>query len=348
MRSFTADHIRHQRITPELVSTIRQIGTLAGKEELYAQQSPEVLETLRQVAVIQSTESSNRIEGVTVPAARFKELMAKKTRPQNRPEQEVAGYRIALDRIHTQHTDLKLSPELILDLHRDLYRFVPNEGGRWKASDNRIVERLPDGRTRLRFQPASAVATPKFMRELCKLFVHEREAEAGEPLLTIPAFVLDFLCIHPFTDGNGRMARLLTLLLLYQAGFNVGRYISLERVIEETKETYYEALFRSSQRWHEGEHDLAPWWSYWTGTVLAAYREFAERVGTITTSRGAKGEMVRNTIVRLGPVFRISQIEANCPNVSRPMIRKVLEQLKRQGKVECIRRGPDAEWRKPG
>ena len=218
----------------------------------------------------------------------------------------------------------------------------------WKTADNRIVERLPNGRTRLRFQPVSAVGTPRYMKGLCRLYVQEADRKRADPLLLIPAFVLDFLCIHPFTDGNGRMARLLTLMLLYQSGFNVGRYVSLERVIEDSKSTYYETLFESSQGWHEGEHDLVPWWSYWTGTVLAAYREFAERVGRITTGRGAKSELVERVIERLPSRFRITQIEEQCPGVSRETIRKVLNKLRRRRKVRCVRRGPDAEWAKPG
>jgi Fic family protein len=348
MRSLANDHIRHQRVTPELVSTIRKIGTFQGKEDLYEQQSPELLETLRQVAIIQSTESSNRIEGVTVPADRFKELMARKTTPRDRPEQEVAGYRKVLDMIHTGHADMNVSPKLILRMHRDLYQFVPQEGGAWKTKDNRIVEQLPNGRTRLRFQPVSAVGTPQFVKDLCTAYDREIDAGRIDALLLIPAYVLDFLCIHPFADGNGRIARLLTLLLLYRSGFGVGRYVSLERVIEETKESYYTSLHESSQGWHEGEHDLMPWWSYWTGTILGAYREFSERVGTLTTARGAKSHMVAQAIERLPARFRISQIEEHCPGVSRETIRKVLNRMRKEGRVNCARRGPDAEWTKSG
>jgi Fic family protein len=225
---------------------------------------------------------------------------------------------------------------------------VPQQGGKWKDKNNRIVERSPTGRSRLRFQPVSAVGTPQHMKELCRLCRKEVDLAAIDPLLLIPAFALDFLCIHPFADGNGRMARLLTLLLLYQSGFNVGRYVSLERVIEDSKESYYEALLRSSQGWHDGEHDMAPWWSYWTGTVLAAYREFADRLGRIAAGRGAKTEMVSNVIDRLPERFTISQIEALCPGVSRETVRKVLNRLKSEQKVRCIRRGPNAEWTKLG
>jgi Fic family protein len=348
VRSFENEQIRRQRITPELVATVRQIGTFQGKEELYARQRPEMLETLRQVAIIQSTESSNRLEGVTVPAERFKELMVAKARPRNRPEQEVAGYRGALDLIHNNHTGITLSPKSILQLHRDLYQFTPQAGGKWKAADNRIIERLPDGRTRVRFTPVSAVATPRFVKDLCRLYHLEVESGKVDPLLLIPAFVLDFLCVHPFSDGNGRMARLLSLLLLYHSGFNVGRYVSLERVIEESKETYYEALYESSRGWHEGEHDLMPWWGYWMGTVLAAYREFADRVGKLAASRGAKSELVVQAIERLPGRFRIGQIEEQCPGVSRELIRRVLNRLRTKRKIECVRRGAGAEWTKIG
>lgn len=247
MNSFAPGFIERQPISLELLRTVRLLGEYKGKQDLFREQSPQVLETLRQTALIQSTESSNRIEGVTAPLERIRELVEKKTAPRDRSEQEIAGYRDVLDTIHANHAGMEFTPNLVLQLHRDLFRFTPSTGGTWKQTDNDITETLPDGTVRLHFKPVPAHLTPEAMRLL-----HERLDELwatgeGEPLLLIPAYVLDFLCIHPFRDGNGRMARLLTQLLLYKAGYEVGRYISLEMIVERTREGYYDALHRSDQ-----------------------------------------------------------------------------------------------------
>jgi Fic family protein len=343
MKSFEHGVLERQPLTMELLRTARLLGEYKGKQELYRQQSPEVLETLRQVAIIQSTESSNRIEGVVVPADRLKALMAQKTTPRNRSESEVAGYRDVLSTVHASHEHIPLTPNVVLQLHRDLFQFVPQEGGRWKVTENQIVERHPDGTVIVRFQPVPPWQTPMFMEELCQRFNERWQQGDVEPLLLVPTLVLDFLCVHPFSDGNGRMARLLTVLLLYQAGYEVVRFISLERIIEQTRETYYDALEASSRGWHEAQHDLTPWWNYFLGVLLAAYREFEERVGLLTTTRGAKSEMVRLAIERLPQPFSISDLERVCPSVSRPLIRKVLNELK--GKhIRPVGRGAGAKW----
>jgi Fic family protein len=330
-----------------VASIMAALGRFQGRQELYQHQSPQLLETLRQIAIIESTEASNRIEGITVPADRLKALMAQ-AEPETRPENEIAGYRDVLVRIHTGQVGLPLTPESILALHADLYTYVPGEGGNWKQQDNIIRQILPDGRDVVRFVPLSADETPEAMEELCQRVGEAWDAERVDRLLLIDAFVLDFLCIHPFADGNGRLARLLTLLLLYAAGYEVGRYISLERIIEGTKETYYEALLRSSQRWESGNHDPTPWHQYSLGVLVYAYGEFEERVGELFAAPGVKSEMVRVAVEDFPPghIFPISELSRLCPAVSRATIRRVLNELRDGGQVECLGTGRDAQWRK--
>lgn len=348
MRSLEHGYLLEQPVSQNLLMTVRAIGEYRGRQDLYQEQSPELLETLRRVAMVQSVESSNRIEGVTVAADRLEAIVAKKTTPKDRSEKEVAGYRDVLAEIHANGNRLILSPELILRFHRQMYAHTPEKGGRWKEKDNAILEVRPDGRQVVRFRPVSALATPEFMQKLCTLYHQAMDERQAEPLLLIASFVFDFECIHPFWDGNGRIGRLLTLLLLYQAGYEVGRYISLERIIEESKETYYEVLLTSTHGWHEAKHDLRPWWNYFLGTLIAAYKEFEERVGTITTARGAKRELAQQTIKRLPGRFRFGELQRACPGVSYPTLKRALMDLKRQKKIRCLGKGRDAEWERIG
>ncbi|MBW2076502.1 MAG: Fic family protein [Deltaproteobacteria bacterium] len=346
MRSLEHQVIQSQAVSQKLIMTIRALGEFKGKQDLYKRQAPEMLETLRQVAMIQSTESSSRIEGVVVAPDRLKQIMAQKVKPRDRSEQEIAGYRDALAFIHTNAHQLNFTPNLIGRLHTQLYQFTDEPGGQWKDRENAILEIRPNGSTAVRFQPVSSIAVPEFMNRLCRLFKQLRDRNEIEPLLLIASCILDFECVHPFMDGNGRIGRLLSLLLLYQAGYEVGRYISLERIIEDSKETYYDSLYQSSQGWHQGEHDLRPWWEYFLGTLIAAYREFDERTAMITSARGIKSEMVRQAIERLPVEFSIGELEEVCPNVSRDMIRVVLNDLRGEGKVRCQGKGRFARWKK--
>jgi Fic family protein len=347
VKSFEDDFITRQSITQGLIQTIRVIGEYKGKQDLFKEQAPQVLESLRQAAIIQSTESSNRIEGITAPLERIKEIVADKTTPRNRPEQEIAGYRDVLNTIHANHAHIPLTTGMVLQLHRDLYQFTSGSGGHWKTVDNEIVETRPDGTKILRFKPVPAFATPEAMERLHERFNAAWNSGEFEPLLLIPTYVLDFLCIHPFLDGNGRMARLLTLLLLYKAGYEVGRFISLEKIVEQTKESYYDTLYRSSQDWHEGQHGLLPWWEYFLGVVLlSAYREFERRVGLVTTFKGAKTAMVLEAIRNIQGEFSISDLQERCPTVGIDWIRRILRQERDAGRLECLGRGPDARWQK--
>jgi Fic family protein len=336
-----------QPINQGLVQSIRLVGEYRGKQALFKQQSAQVLEALRANAIIRSTESSNRIEGIVAPLERIRDLVAHRTMPANRSEQEIAGYRDVLNTIHTHPEDIALTPNVVLQLHRDLFQFVPGRGGRWKSRENDITETRPDGTTVVRFKPVAAHLTADAMTRLHTEFRATLEAGTVEPLLLISAYVLDFLCIHPFADGNGRMARLLSLLLLYQTGYEVGRYISLEGTIEETKEGYYDALHASSQRWHEGQHSLIPWWEYFVGVMLVkAYQEFEKRVGATTAKRGAKRDMIRDVVSRLPNEFRYADLERALPAVSRPTIARALRQLSAERIVRCVGRGRDATWEK--
>ncbi len=349
MKSFAQGFLETQRIPQNLLRTIRLLGEYKGKEEVFNEQSPQVLETLRQAAVIQSTESSNRIEGVVAPHARIVKIVEKKVKPGNRSEQEIAGYRDVLNTIHASHAHMKFSVNLVLQMHRDLFKFTPEKGGHWKATQNEIEELGADGKKTIRFTPVAPHLTEDAMRSLHERFNQAMGSHEFEPLLLIPAYILDFLCIHPFRDGNGRMARLISLLLLYQSGFEVGRFISLENIVEGTRQSYYDTLYASSQKWHQGKHSLVQWWEYFLGVMLlSAYREFEGRAGTLTTTRGAKTAMVLDAVERLPNGFRMVDLERAAPNVTRDMIRVVLNRLKKEKRVYCEGRGAAATWFKRG
>jgi Fic family protein len=338
-------YLQQISLSAEDALTLRKIGECKGKQALFIEQTPEVLESLRQVAIIESSESSNRLEGITAPRERVEALVLKGSRPATRSEQEIAGYRDALALIHESAAHMAFTVNVVLQLHSIIYRYLPNEGGRWKMADNEIVERNPDGSLlRVRFRPVPAVATPGAMDRLAERYQAAVSPGRIEPLVAAPLAVLDFLCIHPFTDGNGRTARLLTLLLLYHFGYDVGRYISLERIFEESRETYYETLEASSEGWHEGRHDARPWLRYFWGVMLRAYHEFEERVGQVTTGRGSKTAHIRRVVERKLAPFAISEIEAECPGVSRDMIRVVLRQMREQGALSVTGAGRGARW----
>lgn len=307
-------------------------------------QSAEVLGDLRQVAVIESTESSNRLEGVVVAANRLKSLVLKNAAPKSRSEQEVAGYRDALALIHESAANMPFSEGTMLQLHGILYRYMPQAGGHWKAANNDIIERHPDGTSRIRFKPVAAHLTPMAMVDMVARYRSALDQHLADPLVLVPLVVLDFLCIHPFPDGNGRMARLLTLQLLYHFNYAVGRFISLERIFEESKESYYETLETSSQGWHKVAHDSGPWLNYFWGALLRAYKEFEQRVGTIERGRGAKGDRVRAEILQRNLPFSISEIEEACPGVSRDMVRVVLRAMKGEGLITPSGKGRGAKW----
>jgi len=345
LKSLHPEYLGKLAFSAEQMAALQKLGEHKGKQDLFTAQTPEVLESMKQVALIESSESSNRLEGITAPHARIKAMVLREAAPRDRSEQEIAGYRDALALIHESAEHMAFSENIILQMHTLIYRYHASEGGKWKATNNEIVEKNSDGSIkRIRFVPVSAVETPASMAALS---VGYRETiEQYDPLIVIPLAILDFLCIHPFRDGNGRVARLLTLMLLYHFGYQVGRYISLERIFEESKETYYETLEASSQQWHEGEHNVMPWLNYFWGTLLRAYDEFAERVGSIQSGKGSKSELVRQAVMRRIKPFSISDIEGDCPGVSRDMVRLVLRQIRDEGVIESTGRGRGAKWKK--
>jgi Fic family protein len=346
MKSFDSGFLERQPITQNILQTVRRIAEYRGKQDLFKEQSPQLLETLRLAAIIQSTESSNRIEGITAPLERIKDLVVKKTDPKNRSEQEIAGYRDVLNTIHSNYSNIPFTTGIVLQFHRDLYKFSSGDGGKWKPVDNEISETQPNGTKFVRFKPVPAFQTPEAMEKLQAQFDALSQKGDIEPLLLIASYVLDFLCIHPFLDGNGRMARLLTLLLLYKAGYEVGRYISLEKMVEETKESYYGTLQQSSQGWHKGKHAILPWWEYFLGVMLlGAYREFEGRVGLVTSRRGSKTEMALDTIRRFMGDFTIRDVQERCPNIGVDLLRRILREERAAGRLECLGRGPTAKWR---
>ncbi len=345
MRSFGPGFLTSQPISGGLLSTAREVGEYRGRELLYLHRSPQVLESLREPSVIASTISSNRIEGVEASPGRVRALVAGEA-PRNRSEQEIAGYRDVLRTIHASREHMPFTPGVVLQLHRDLYRYVPGGGGTWKTAPNRITERRPDGTVRVRFDPVPPHETPGAMAALHDGFHAAWDAGEADRLLVAGAYVLDFLCIHPFLDGNGRMARLLTTWLLYRAGYGVGRYVSLEQVVETHRDGYHDALEAASRGWHDAGHGLLPWWEYFLGVVvLGAYRTLDERVGAITSRRGAKRQMVTAAIRRTPPTFRYADLARACPGVSRPTIQRALRDLRNAGEIELVRAGRDAEWR---
>lgn len=340
MNSFKKENIE---LPLSAVWLTNSIAEYKGKQDLYAKQSPQVLKTLLETALIESAESSNRIEGVTVDHARLKPLVIGHSKPRDRSEEEIAGYRKALELIHTKHKSLKINPQTIKELHR-LCRGESWDAGKWKEKDNDIIRKRPDGRVDVIFKPVSAAKTPEMMKQLYLSYEYSITQLKYPDLYAIACLILDFLSIHPFRDGNGRVSRLLTLLALYQHGFAVGKYIGIERIVEQSKETYYEALNKSSQKWHDAKHDIIPWFNYFLGTVLAAYKELEERAKNIKPARGAKTQMITQATGKQVGEFTLSDIEKACPSVSRDMIKIVLRELRNAKKIKCLGKGKSAKW----
>ncbi len=325
---------------------MRTLGEYRGKQRLYERQRPELLESLLTAAKIESTEASNKLEGVTAPDSRLEAIVRQHDAPRNRSEQEIAGYRDALELIHQSRVDMPITVNVIRQLHQRIHGYVPEQGGDWKPADNEIVERDENNNiVRIRFTPTSAVATPQAMQTLAQRYEAAIQ-DNREPLLLIPLLVLDFLCIHPFRDGNGRVARLITLLALYHAGYDVGRYISLERVIQDSRTTYYETLEASSQGWHQSAHNVMPWLEYCWGMLLCTYKELENRLGDLSRPDISKSQRVREAVERKIEPFRIVEIERICPDVSRETIRLVLRAMKKEGIIEPTGRGRGVRWRK--
>ena len=333
MRSYDLQNQWQKLLTPDIVSLLTQIHEFKGEQNLFIEANSDTLTQLLEIAKIQSTEASNRIEGIYTSDERLKKLVLDKTTPRTRNEQEIAGYRDVLSTIHESYEYIPLRPSMILQLHRDLYKFSGMSiGGSYKNSDNVIAETDAEGNRTVRFQPVTAWETPEAISLACKAY-DEAVQQGADPLLLIPMFVLDFLCIHPFNDGNGRMSRLLTLLLLYRSGYIVGKYISIEKVIELSKKTYYETLQQSSVGWHENENDYAPFVRYLLGTIVASYRDFSSRVKLLVTSGLSKPDRIREIIKNtLGKITK-TEIMEKCPDISQITVQRTLIELQKKNEI---------------
>ena len=321
-------------LTPEIVSYLTQIHEWKGQQDLFMTKQKDALSELLEIAKIQSTEASNRIEGIITTDDRLKKIVRNKTTPKNRSEQEIAGYRDVLATIHENYEYIPPRPGMMLQLHRDLYKFSAlSIGGSFKSADNVIAEELPDGTRSVRFEPVPAWETPQAMESLCNAYQDALADASMDPLLLIPMFILDFLCIHPFNDGNGRMSRLLTLLLLYRSGYFVGKYISLEKLIADTKESYYEALQESSEGWHEGQNEYLPFVRYLLGIIAAAYREFNARAEILSAPDLSKPERVREYIRNTTGRVTKAQIMEACPDVSQKTVERALTELMKNNEI---------------
>lgn len=340
LKIFDYENLAQDLFVPEIVNLISEIHEHKGKQELYIASEPDILKSMLEIARIQSTGASNRIEGIYTSDKRLEELVKAKAEPRNRSEQEIAGYREVLATIHENYDYMSVRPNILLQLHRDLHAFRPSAiAGRWKSSDNLIEETDAEGVRRTRFKPASAFDTPEYVRALSEAFIAAISREKYDPLLLIPVFVLDFLAIHPFNDGNGRMSRLLTLLLLYKAGYLVGKYVSIEMIIEKTKESYYEALYHSSLGWHENQNSYAPFAGYYLGVILSAYREFEQRVKHLQYRKLSKPDRIRNLFVSRLEKLSKQDIAVLCPDISLSTIESTLHELTRAGFIIKTGRG---------
>ena len=333
MRNYDLQNKWQKLLTPDIVALLTQIHEFKGEQNLFIEAHSDTLTQLVEIAKIQSTEASNKIEGIYTSDERLKKIVLDKTTPRTRNEQEIAGYRDVLATIHESYEYIPLRPSMILQLHRDLYKFSGMSiGGSYKNADNVIAETDAQGNRFIRFQPVPAWETAEAMEMACQAYDQAVQSGAN-PLLIIPMFILDFLCIHPFNDGNGRMARLLTLLLLYRSGYIVGKYISLEKVIEQSKETYYETLQQSSFGWHENENDYAPFVRYLLGTIVAVYRDFSDRVQFLTTKGLSKPDRIRELIkTTLGKITK-TEIMEKCPDISQATVQRTLIDLQKQGEI---------------
>ena len=331
MRSFNYAKIRDMTWDSEILGYIAAIYKAAGKQELYLKQRPAELAKLVEIAKIQSTEASNAIEGIVTTSTRIRQLVEEKTTPKNRDEQEIAGYRDVLNIIHENFDAIPITQNFILQLHKILYSHMNNPmGGRTKNVQNYISATYPDGHTEILFTPLAPFETPEALDKICAEYNYVIGNAEAEPLLAIPIFIHDFLCIHPFNDGNGRMSRLLTTLLLYRCGFYVGKYISLEAKIANHKDAYYDALRQSQHGWHEGNEDVVPFIKYILSTIIAAYRDFEDRFSIVEAKTSAL-EMVRKASLQKLGRFSKQDIRELCPSLSVSSIEGALRKLVAEG-----------------
>jgi Fic family protein len=343
MHSFIPSYLKKLVMHPSTTWLISQCTEARGKQELWQQTRPEILKSLQESAIIQSSESSNRIEGVQVEQKRLVPLIFGKAKPNDRPEEEIIGYKKALAYIHKNYASIKISSQTIKKLHALAQKGSVSDAGKFKIRDNEIIEILPNGERTIRFKATKAADTEKAIEQLC-LGYQDIINKSYPDILVISNFVFDFLCIHPFRDGNGRVSRLLTMLLLMQNGYFIGKYISIERIIEENKDDYYRLLKESSDGWHLEKHDLMPWWNYFFSIIKEAYKELNLRVEQYQGPDNKSG-LIRQIILQTANSFQLSDITKLTPNISQQLIKKVLAELKKEGKVQSHGRGAGSYWK---
>ena len=337
MHIFEYKENARQLLTPEIVQLLSTIYEHKGRQQLFVEAKKDELNTLLEIAKIQSTKFSNRIEGIFTTDKRLEELMSLKSEPKNRNEEEISGYRDVLNTIHESYDYISPTVNIILQLHRDLYSYNKSGlGGKYKSGDNIIAETDRNGIQKVRFSPVPAFETKEAMRLMCENFLNAWNENKTDKLLLIPMFILDFLCIHPFEDGNGRMSRLLSLLLFYRAGFIVGKYISIEMLIEQSKETYYEALQDCSAEWHESKNLYMPFVKYYLGLLIKASNEFESRVEYLSSEKISKPERVKRVIQNTVGKINKKQILEKCPDISTKTVERSLADLVKQGLVEKV------------
>lgn len=335
MKYFDYSKLKNRKWSKEVVGYVGLIHEYKGRQQLYLAQKPEELKTLIEVAKRQSTEASNDIEGIRTTNARLIKLMNDKTTPKNRNEKEICGYRSALNIVHESYEYISIRPNYILQLHKEMYSLMElSFGGKFKDTPNVIQ----DGNGKVVFEPLQPYETPTAVESLCEQYDFAINKYNIDPLLVIPVFIQDFLCIHPFNDGNGRMSRLLTTLLLCKSGFVVGRYISLEKIIQKTKEDYYDALSKSSINWRKEKNDDTPFVKYLLGTILAAYRDFEDRVNIVSKKMTAK-EMVINAINQKIGKFNKTDILELCPEIKSRTVEKALKELRDEKVIAVEKKG---------
>lgn len=334
MRNFDYNKLKDYQWDSEVLGLVAQIHEFKGRQELYLRQKPAALDKLVEIAKIQSTEASNKIEGIVTTSSRIQQLCMEKTTPRNRDEEEIMGYRDVLNTIHENYEYIPIRSSYILQLHRDLYQYSEKTiGGRYKNTQNVVAENHEDGTQRVIFTPLSPYETPEAIEEICESFNKVIDSCVIDSLILIPIFIHDFLCIHPFNDGNGRMSRLLTTLLLYRQGYVVGRYISIESKIEKTKEKYYSVLETCGNGWHEGAEDPMPFVKYLLGIILSAYRDFERRMDLIDTKLPAI-EQVRTVVKEKIGKFTKSEIMELVPSVGKASVENSLKKLTEEGLIE--------------
>lgn len=344
MHSFAPKYLEQLLFHPSTAWYLSQCGEALGMQDLWKKVRPEILKSLRESAIVQSTESSNRIEGIEVEKGRLIPLVLGNAKPRDRSEEEIFGYRKALTFIHSKYAEIEITPSLIQKLHQYAQGGMISDAGMWKTRNNEIIEISPQGDRRIRFIPVSADDTPGAIEQLCSGYKEVTKNSILPPLISVSNFVFDFLCIHPFRDGNGRVSRLLTLLLLYQNGYEVGRFISIEKLIENSKDDYYRVLAESSIGWHTENHKLLPWWNYFLSILKSTYQELKERV-ELSSEGDSKSAVIRQTALAFPTSFSVSDIQNLLPNIGRELIKKVLFKMRDEKVIIAVGEGRGSKWK---